>query len=72
MRAYNLFRHRGKQGLVCAVPEDCAVPRFVAERTWRFDRKLTEPVTAPLGFDAMAASHGARLNGFYLFQSFGR
>jgi hypothetical protein len=26
MPAYNLFRHRRKQELVCAVPEDCVVP----------------------------------------------
>ena len=72
MRAYNLFRHRDKQGPVCAVPEVCAVPRFVGKAAWHFDRKLTEPAAAPVGFEAVAATHGARLNGFYLFQSFGR
>ena len=72
MRAYNLFRHRDKQHLICAVPEDGAVPRFVTKAAWRFDRKLTEPPMAPIGFDGEAATHGARLNGFYLFQSFGR
>ncbi len=72
MRAYNLFRHRDKQHLLCAVPEDHEVPRFIAEWAWSFDRKVTEAAAAPVGFDAVAASHGARLNGFYLFQSFGR
>ena len=72
MRAYNLFRHREKQHLLCAVPEDCEVPRFIAERAWRFDRKVTETAAAPVGFDVRAASSGVRLNGFYLFQSFGR
>ena len=52
MPAYNLFRHRAKQELVCAVPEDCAVPAFIAEEAWEFDRKLTETAAAPMGFDA--------------------
>ena len=71
MRAYNLFRHRDKPHLLCAVPEDCEVPGFIAERAWSFDCKVTEPVAAPIGFDVLAARHGVRLNGFYLFQSFG-
>src|SRR3954447_17075630 len=71
MRAYNLFRHRDKPHLLCAVPEDCEVPGFIAERAWSFDRKVTEPVAVPIGFDVLAARHGVRLNGFYLFQSFG-
>ena len=70
MRAYNLFRHRDKQDLVCAVPEDHAVPRFIAERAWSFDRKVTEAAAVPVGFDVLAARHGVRLNGFYLFQDF--
>ena len=32
MHAYKLFRHRDKQDLVCAVPEDRAVPGFIAEK----------------------------------------
>ncbi len=70
MHTYNLFRHRNKQDLVCAVPEDCAVPGFIAGRTWDFDRTLTEPAAVPRGFNADAATNGVRLNGFYLFQSF--
>ena len=46
------------------------IPGFIADRTWDFERKLTEPATAPRGFDASAATDGVRLNGFYLFQSF--
>ncbi len=71
MRAYNLFRHRDQQHVVCAVPQDGEVPRFLRERTWDFEGKLTEAAPAPVGFDPRAAHHGARLNGFYLFQSFG-
>ena len=71
MHAYNLFRYRDNQDLICAVPEDHAVPRFIAGRTWGFDRKLTEAATAPTGFNTRAATNGVRLNGFYLFQSRG-
>ena len=72
MPAYNLFRHRRRQELVCAVPEDCVVPGFIAEQTWSFGGKVTEAAAAPVGFDVLAACHGVRLNGFYLFQSFDR
>ena len=70
MPAYNLFRHRRKQDLVCAAPEDCAVPGFIAEETWIFDGKVTEMTAAPMGFHASAAAASIRFNGFYLFQSF--
>ena len=70
MCAYNLFRHRDKQHLLCAVPEDREVPRFIAERAWSFGGKVTEAAAAPVGFDGLAACHGVRLNGFYLFQDF--
>ena len=69
MRAYNLFRRRDKQELVCAVPEDCAVPGFIAQKAWDFDHKVTEPASAPMGFDASAATDSVRFNGFYLFQN---
>ena len=72
MPAYNLFRHREKQDLVCAVPEDCAVPGFIAEETWIFDGKVTEMTAAPMGFNASAAAASIRFNGFYLFQSFSK
>ena len=70
MRTYNLFRHRDKQHLLCAVPEDREVPRFIAERAWSFGGKLAEAAAAPVGFDVLVARHGVRLNGFYLFQDF--
>ena len=72
MSAYNLFRHRSKQDLICAVPEDCAVPGFIAEEAWNFDCKITEFTAPPMGFDASAATQSVRFNGFYLFQSFGK
>jgi hypothetical protein len=42
MHAYNLFRHRDKQHVICAVPEDRAVPDFIAAKAWEFVRKLPE------------------------------
>ncbi|HVL73287.1 MAG TPA: hypothetical protein VM434_15580 [Beijerinckiaceae bacterium] len=70
MHAYNLFRRKGDTDLFCAVPEECAVPGFLQGRSWEFSGRLSEPRSAPIGFDARAATTGVRLNGFYLFQSF--
>jgi len=70
MCAYNLFYHRDERHLVCAVPMDCAVPDFIAGKAWEFDRTAMEAGAAPIGFDAQAALHGVRFNGFYLFQAF--
>jgi len=72
MHAYNLFRHRDERCLICAVPEDCTVPGFIAGEAWDFDRTLTEAADAPMGFDATVAANGVRVNGFYLFQSFSK
>jgi len=72
MHAYNLFRHRDERCLICAVPEHCTVPGFIAGEAWDFDRKLAEPAAAPTGFNPSAAPNGVRLNGFYLFQSFSK
>ena len=33
---YNLFRHKLTPDLLCAVPEDCPVPRFIEGSAWRF------------------------------------
>ena len=70
MPAYNLFRHRDKQHVICAVPEGHGVPNFIAEKTWEFVRKLAEPAAAPIEFNPRAATEGVRVNGFYLFQNF--
>jgi broad specificity phosphatase PhoE len=67
MPAYNVFRSKRLDELCCAVPEGRAVPRFVTEPAWEFDRKL-DPAAAPRGFDRDAAKVGVRFNGFYLFQ----
>ena len=66
--AFNLFRHKLKPDLVCAVPEDYPVPGFIDGSTWAFAGKISEPTTIPLGFESKAAEAGVRFNGFYLFQ----
>jgi hypothetical protein len=67
MRGYNLFR-REPQNLVCAVPEDRAVPGFITAERWSFQGSLRDEASAPPGFDRQAARVGVRLNGFHLFQ----
>ena len=70
MRAYNFFRHRDEQHLICAVPEDGAIPGFITDKSWQLAHKVADPAAAPIGFDKRAATQGMRLNGFYLFQNF--
>ena len=67
--AFNLFRHKLKPNLVCAVPEDYPVPAFLDASAWAFAGKVGEPTTIPLGFKSKAAEAGVRFNGFYLFQA---
>jgi len=67
--AFNLFRHKLKADLVCAVPEDYPVPAFLDASAWAFAGKVSEPTTIPLGFKSKAAEAGVRFNGFYLFQA---
>jgi len=70
MCAYNLFHHKDERHLICAVPTARTVPDFIAGTAWEFNRTLPEAGPAPIGFDAAAAPHAVRFNGFYLFQSF--
>jgi hypothetical protein len=70
MDAYNLFRRREETGVVCAVPEDRAVPGFLQGQAWEFAGKVDGRLPPPIGFDRRAASSGVRFNGFYLFQAF--
>ena len=53
--AFNLFRHKLKPDLVCAVPEDYPVPGFIDGTTWAFAGKISEPTTIPLGFECLDA-----------------
>jgi hypothetical protein len=70
--AYNLFRHRDKRHLVCAVAEDCPVPWFIAGPAWEYADKISEWRAAPIEFSPRAAAEGMRLNGFYLFLTFNK
>jgi hypothetical protein len=66
--AYNLFRRRSEPDLVCAVPEDRAVPQFVTAGDWEFGGKTSG---TPMGdFDLQAARASVRFNGFYLYHAY--
>ena len=69
MQAYNLFRRKNGPPLLCAVPEDMAVPRFVTDERWIFAGKVGAHEDGPAGFERWRADEGARLNGFFLFQA---
>lgn len=66
--SYNLFRNSRRPDLLCAVPEHCPVPAFLAPDDWMFARALHASDPAPAGFEDRAAKVGVRFNGFYLFQ----
>ncbi len=70
MHTFNLFRSKSEDGVYCAVPEDCAIPRFVTADLWEFSGKIDDGLSAPVGFVGEAAASGIRFNGFYLFQGF--
>jgi hypothetical protein len=65
--AYNLFRNREFPEIVCAVPEDCPVPDFIAAEQWTFEHPLRSEEPRPPGFHDKAAKTSVRFNGFYLF-----
>lgn len=69
LHPYNLFRRKGPSDLLCAVPEDRAVPAFVSATAWEFTQKLENDNTLPSGFNRRAATMGVRFNGFYLYQT---
>jgi len=72
MHAYNLFRSKGSNALICAVPEERSVPGFLTSRSWEFGGRVDGRRNVPLGFDARAAAASVRFNGFYLFSDFRR
>ena len=65
---YNVFQHRTKPELFCAVPVDQPVPAFIMWEQWAFHQSLHPADPCPPGFRPQAAQDGARFNGFYLFQ----
>jgi hypothetical protein len=66
--SFNLFRRKESPELFCAVPEDRAVPRFIAGEAWEFGGRISDAHSQP-GFDRAAARVASRINGFYLFQT---
>ena len=70
--SYNLFRNKERAELLCAVPVDRPVPRFVVAEAWSFDRILQIQDPAPSGFHNRAAKAGVRFNGYYLFYAVAR
>ncbi len=62
----NVFRLKEAPELLCLVPEDYPVPRFL-DRRWEFVAAVPGCDRA-IGFDPDAAGVGLRLNGFHLFQ----
>lgn len=66
--AFNLFRRKDEPELFCAVPEDRAVPPFIAGEAWEFGGKIAADAHSQPGFDGGVAARAARFNGFYLFQ----
>ena len=67
---YNLFRHKWRPGLCCAVPESDPVPSFVTGEQWDFGGTW-EGAISPPGLNPTTAEPGMRFNGFHLFQSVG-
>jgi PAS domain-containing protein len=65
---YNLFRNKQRPEILCAVPEDRPIPRFVDREQWMYAGCLQPQDPRPSGFHDKAASAGVRFNGFYLFQ----
>lgn len=65
---YNLFRNKQRPEILCAVPEDRPIPRFVDREQWMYAGSLQPQDFRPSGFLDKAASAGVRFNGFYLFQ----
>jgi hypothetical protein len=65
---FNVFQHKTKPALFCAVPVDQPVPVFILWEQWAFDQSLHPLDPCPPGFHPQAAHDGARFNGFYLFQ----
>jgi PAS domain-containing protein len=66
--AYNLFRNKQRPEILCAVPEDRPIPRFVDREQWTYAGSLQPQDPRPSGFHDKAASAGVRFNGLYLFQ----
>lgn len=68
LECYNLFRNKLRQAILCAVPQDRCVPRFLNAERWTFERTLGAGEPWPPGFKIGAARTGVHFNGFHMFQ----
>jgi hypothetical protein len=64
---YNLFRQGRDPAIVCAVPNDKPVPRFIRGPTWVFESTVALGAEPADGFEPGLAQMAANANGFYLF-----
>ncbi|WP_191970140.1 hypothetical protein [Methylobacterium planeticum] len=67
---FNVFHRKRNPTMCCAVRQSQPVPSFIQGEIWDFDGTVSDPVSAPLGFQFEAASEAALLLGYYLFQRF--
>jgi hypothetical protein len=63
---YNLFQHKDKADLYCAVPADRPVPPFLTEDQWAYTRSL-DTLSLP-GFGVSTVNRLAEEDDFLLFQ----
>jgi hypothetical protein len=68
-RGFNLFRRIDGPELICAVPDNRAVPGFITNEGWTFVERVEAGEELPRGFDAHASDSVIAWNGFYLFES---
>jgi hypothetical protein len=64
---YNLFRQGRDPAIVCAVPNDKPVPRFIRGPAWVFESTMELQAEPSDGFEPGLARMAANANGFYLF-----
>lgn len=69
---YNVFRHREKPELYCAVRQDKPVPGFLEGTCWAYSHTLQDMAAVPVEFRPVAAEDATRQLGFYVFHAFSR
>ena len=67
---YNLFRHKWRPGLCCAVPESDPVPSFVTGEQWDFGGTWEGAISSP-GLKPTAAEPGCASTAFICSKDLG-
>ncbi|GJE52144.1 hypothetical protein GOFOIKOB_5212 [Methylobacterium tardum] len=70
-KLYNIFMHRHKPALHCAVRQDWPVPKFIGPEMWMYSGTMSESEPLP-GFDVQAAQQAGRMLSYYVFTSLAR